>query len=344
MKDIFSEIKNWSTAGKKFAIATVIKTWGSAPRLVGASMAISADEEILGSVSGGCVEGAVVKAALAIIESGVPKLLHFGVSDEDAWAVGLSCGGKIDVFVEPFIKTKNDPVENLIWEKLAIAIDNNNGCVLLSRLSEEQSAHVFINANGSFIKNLEADSLIEKGLRAYKERKNQIIEDLGVSYFAQVFQAKSKLIVIGAAHISVDLVDLANQFGFETIVIDPRGLFTNKTQFINAPNQMYKKWPAEVLPNLSLDAYTYAVMLTHDPKIDDQALHIFLKSEVAYIGALGSRKTAAKRVNRLKEAGFSEAEIARIHGPVGINIHAKKPKEIALSILAEIISVKNEFL
>lgn len=344
MRDIFHEIKNWSTTGKKFAIATVIKTWGSAPRLVGSSMAISADAEMLGSVSGGCVEGAVVKAALAIIESGVPQLLHFGVSDEDAWAVGLSCGGKIDVFVAPFIKSKNDPVENLIWEKLVEAIDNNNGCVLLSRLNNEQSAHVFINADGSFIKNLEDDILIEKGLHAYQERKNQIIEHLGVSYFAQVFQPKSKLIVIGSAHISVDLVDLANQFGFETIVIDPRGLFSNKTQFISSPNQVFEKWPAEVLPDLSLDTYTYAVMLTHDPKIDDQALHVFLKSEVAYIGALGSRKTAAKRMARLTEAGFSEEDMARIHGPVGVNIRAKKPKEIALSILAEIISVKNKFL
>lgn len=344
MKDIFQDIRSWASSGKRFSVATVTKTWGSAPRLIGSSMAISSEAEILGSVSGGCVEGAVVQEALPILETGSPKLLHFGVSDEDAWSVGLSCGGKIDVFVERFLKSDNDPVEQLIWDKLEDAVSNNVGCVLLSRLSDEKSAHIFVHSNGSFIKNLEDDGLIEKALQAYRERKNQIIEHLGIEYFAHVFQPKSQMIIVGAAHISADLVDLAKQFGFETIVIDPRGLFTNKTHFTNPADQLFEKWPAEVLPDFSLDAYTYAILLTHDPKIDDQALHKLLKSDVAYIGALGSKRTHTKRVARLSEAGFTQAEIDRIHGPIGVSINAKKPKEIALSIMAEIISVQNEFL
>ena len=132
-------------------------------------------------------------------------------------------------------------------------------------------------------------------------------------------------------------------YGFETVVIDPRGIFSHKTQFTTEPDSIYDKYPAEVLPDYTLDAYTYAVVLSHDPKIDDNALHILLKSEVGYIGALGSRKTQAKRVARLEAAGFSEKEIAKIHSPVGISIKAKTPKEIAMSIMAEIILVQNEF-
>ncbi|MEM1121104.1 MAG: XdhC family protein, partial [Bacteroidota bacterium] len=152
---------------------------------------------------------------------------------------------------------------------------------------------------------------------------------------------KSQLLIIGAAHITVDLVTLGKMYGFETIVIDPRGIFTNKTQFTTPPDQLYEKYPAEVLPDYDLDAHTYAVVLSHDPKIDDNALHILLKSDVAYIGALGSRKTQAKRVARLQEAGFDDATIAKIHSPVGLAIKAKTPKEIALSIMAELILTKN---
>ena len=152
------------------------------------------------------------------------------------------------------------------------------------------------------------------------------------------------MIIIGAAHITVDLVQLANMYGFETIVIDPRGIFSNKTQFTLPPDKIFEQYPSEVLGNYQLDAYTYAVVLSHDPKIDDNALHILLRSKVGYIGALGSRKTQAKRVARLQEAGFSEEEIGKIHSPVGVSINAKTPKEIALSIMAEVIQVKNEYL
>ena len=163
-------------------------------------------------------------------------------------------------------------------------------------------------------------------------------------YFLNVFSAKSRLIIIGAAHVSLDLIRLAHMYYFETIVIDPRGIFTNDNRFNIKPDQKYKEWPAEVLPSLKLDADTYVVVLTHDPKIDDQALKIALDSEVAYVGALGSRKTHAKRTVRLKESGLSDEQIERIHGPVGVNINARQPAEIALSIMAQIIEVKNQFL
>lgn len=340
MQDIIYDLEKWVKSEKRFALATVIKTWGSSPRLVGSALAVSEDQEMLGSVSGGCVEGAVMQEALEILQSNLPKRLDYGVQDEDAWSVGLSCGGKLSVFVEPFVAFGE---EKEVWGQLIAATHANEGCVLLSRMSEE-AAHVLVFPDGRETGKLAGKGLAPLALTAYQERKNQIISHEDTDYFVQVFPRKSQLLIIGSAHISVDLVDLAHTFGFETIVVDPRGIFSQKTQFSTPPDQMHQQWPQEVLSDMTLDAYTYAVLLTHDPKIDDPALHLLLKSEAAYIGALGSSRTHKKRVARLQEAGFSEAEIGRIHGPIGVDINAKRPREIALSILAQIIQVKNQFL
>jgi xanthine dehydrogenase accessory factor len=193
-------------------------------------------------------------------------------------------------------------------------------------------------------KNKATDILIHNAHRAYSERKSQTVEIGDDKWFAQVFPSKDRLIIVGAAHITVDLVHLAQYFGFETVVIDPRGIFTDKTAFLTPPDRLANDWPAEILPEYTLDEYTYAVLLTHDPKIDDQALELLLKENIGYIGALGSKKTHEKRVKRLTEKGFSEEDIAKIHAPIGVDIHAKSAREIALSIVAELIKVKNKFL
>ena len=301
-------------------------------------MAISSDMEMIGSVSGGCVEGAVVKKAMEVLDTGKPKHLSFGVADEDAWAVGLSCGGKMQVLLEPFIAFTDEP----IWTALHQAIEENKGAVLVSKVNDEQSEHLLVYPDGKMI-GPENTQLAELALTAYRERRNQLVEVDGNSYFIQVFPRKNQMLIVGAAHITVDLVHFANQFGFETIVIDPRGIFANKTQFSSPPEQLIADWPAEVMDQFTFDPYTYAVILSHDPKIDDQALHHLLRSDVAYIGALGSKRTHAKRVARLEKAGYNEGEIARIHAPIGADIKAKSPKEIALSIIAEIIKVKNNY-
>ena len=346
MFDIFPQIKNWVEEDKPFALSTVIRTWGSAPRPIGSAMAVSKDSEMLGSVSGGCVEGAVIRSAQEILETKESKRLKFGVSDEEAWAVGLSCGGAIQVFSEPFIAFSPNPIEKEIWHRLKDCIEHNKGCILVTAISEQKNEHLMVYPNGNAFGSDPTPPLavIEASLKAYKERKTQVFENQGETYFIQVFPRKSQLLIVGAAHITTDLVRLGNLYDFETIIIDPRGIFANKTQFSDPPDQLLVKWPEEVLHKFELDAYTYAVLLTHDPKIDDQALHILLQSEIAYIGALGSRKTHEKRVRRLTTAGFEEEAISRIHGPVGVNINAKRPKEIALSIMGEIIQTQNQFL
>ena len=344
MLDIITGIEDWLQKGKKFAIATVVNTWRSAPRMIGSSMVISEDMEILGSVSGGCVEGAVVKKALPIILGTAPELLKFGVTDEDAWSVGLSCGGKINVFVElfPAFSPLEQDVE--IWKNLHQSIKNNQTVLLATNMNEGANEHFLIYPDGKFIGNSPSDALIQTAQQAIKEHKNQVVELDDTAYFLHNFPKKDVMIIVGAAHVSRDLISLANQFNFETVVIDPRGIFVKGATDLNSPHQMHQKWPEEVLKDIDLDANTYAVLLTHDPKIDDQALHILLKSKVAYIGALGSRKTHAKRVKRLENAGFTQLEIDKIHGPVGVDINARRPQEIALSILGQIIQTKNQFL
>ena len=339
MVELISQIEAWVEEGKPFALATVVKTWGSSPRPIGSPMIISKDLEMAGSVSGGCVEGDVVKASVSVLEQGGGKTLSYGVTNEDAWTVGLSCGGKIDVYLEKFLAFNEE--EKGIWERLRDCLKNNLPCIFITQIKDGTNAHVLVEPSGDSIGSVANPALIEEALRAYSERKHQTIELEGESYFLQVFPHKSRMLIIGAAHITVDLVTLAKMYDFETIVIDPRGIFSNKTQFSPPPDKIYEKYPAEVLPDYELDPYTYAVVLSHDPKIDDNALHILLRSEVGYIGALGSRKTHAKRVDRLAKAGFSEEEIAKIHAPIGVDIHAKSPREIALSIMGEIILEKN---
>lgn len=344
MKELLPTINNWLEKEKPFAIATVTKTWGSSPRPVGSSMIISNEMEMAGSVSGGCVEGAVIKAALPLIEQGTGENLAFGISNDEAWTVGLSCGGQVDVFAERFVAFDERPEEKEIWKRLNYCLQNNEACILLSRIQSGKSHHLLVLPDGMTIGKDADDFIIQEALRAYCERKNQIIEWNNENYFAHVFPRKSQMLIIGAAHITVDLVQLAKMYDFEAIVIDPRGIFTNKTQFSVAPDQLFEEYPSEVLPDFELDPYSYAVVLSHDPKIDDNALQILLKSKVAYIGALGSRKTHEKRSNRLKKIGFTDEDLTRIHAPIGVSINAKSAKEIALSIMGQIIQIKNEFL
>jgi len=345
MLDIFDGIEEWVKEGKEFSLATVIYTWGSAPRTIGSAMAISKDEEIMGSVSGGCVEGAVIKEARSVLAKGDSKLLSFGVSNEDAWSVGLSCGGKLGVYLEKFLAFKEEYPDKEVWQALHHAVRENKGCVLIRHLNEEKEVPILISPDGKRIGTWGDDILTAEAVRAFGEHKSQTIEHpVEGKLFLQVFPKKDKLIIVGAAHITADLVELANMFDFETVVIDPRGIFTDKNRFNRPPDELHRKWPEEILEKNALDQYTYAVLLTHDPKIDDQALHILLKSYIAYIGALGSRKTHGRRVARLEKAGFQEEEINRVHGPIGVDINAKRPKEIALSIVAELIEVKNRYL
>lgn len=344
MTEYLNTIENWIENNLSFAMARVIKTWGSSPRPMGSIMFINEHGEMAGSVSGGCVEGAVVKAAKEVIESGMSKKLAYGVSDEDAWSVGLSCGGSIQVFLQKFMAVDEDISQRKIWETLHKNLSSNAPSILVSSVEDGSSSNTLITVDDQVIGVPLNDQVIQSAKVAFKQRTHRSVEIEGKDYFIHVFPKKNQLLIIGAAHITVDLVELGNMYGFDTVVIDPRGFFAQNTTFKTQPGEIIEAYPSEVLSNYSLDPYTYAIILSHDPKIDDNALEVLLPSQVAYIGALGSRKTHAKRVARLEEKGFSKDDIDRIKAPIGMPIKAKSASEIALSIMGEIIQAKNEFL
>ena len=302
----------WAQAGRGAALATVVETWGSAPRRVGAQLAIAADGEMQGSVSGGCVEGAVVVEALEAIEDGAPRLLEYGVSDGDAFAVGLACGGKIRVLVEP-VGAKAMPFDVL-------------GDLVRARAARQPVAYQVPLSGG-------VGRLVTGGYADRFRMDRSGVEEDGDTFVA-IHNPPLRLVIVGAVHIAQALVPMAQVAGFDAVVIDPREAFGSQARFPDA--QVINDWPDAAMITVGVDTRS-AIVLTHDPKLDDPALHIALRSDAFYIGALGSKRTHASRVARLEEAGFTAADIARINGPVGLDIGAASPPEIAVSILSQMI-------
>ena len=303
----------WHEKGIGVAIATVVETWGSAPRRVGSQLIVSGDGHMEGSVSGGCVEGAVVLEALEALKDGKTRLLEYGVSDDDAFAVGLACGGKMRVFVEPIGKQ----MPQKLLRELADAIAKHETVVYEINLKTLQRRLVYNDY----------EDRIRRDRSGFKE--DQIT-------FLNVYSPKLKIDIVGAVHIAQALVPIAEIAGFSPRVIDPRESFANRERFGEV--EISNDFPDIALTKTKPNYRTAVILLTHDPKLDDPALHIALQSEAFYIGALGSKKTHQKRINRLRQAGFTEKQIDRIHGPIGLNIGASSPEEIAISILSEIIA------
>lgn len=321
-------------------MATVTATWGSAPRPVGSVMFIGPEQQLLGSVSGGCVEGALLRAAPEVAAGGVGRVMTFGISDHDAWSVGLTCGGTLEIFLEPF------PFEDAgdAWSLWQQCLMSNQDVVLATRLDGAVPAHVLIRPDGTMTGHPQNDALAASAVQAWAERRSGTLSIEKSVWMLTVFARKPQLFIVGAAHVSAELVHLAHYLQFETIVIEPRTTFAENTHFSTLPDQLIQEYPVEVLPHYPLDAHSYAVVMAHDPKIDDQALHLLLRSDIAYIGALSSKVSNERRRQRLTEAGFSETDIERIHAPVGLPIRSKTAPEIAVSIMAQMIATKNRFL
>ena len=308
---------NWHRDGTGAVLATVVETWGSAPRQAGSQLAISGAGQIMGSVSGGCVEGAVVTEALEALADGAPRLLTFGVTDETAFSVGLACGGTIRILVEPVGAVM--PAAMLADLVAARAARQAVGYAV--HLTDWTRAVVPPGGDAVTDARLRSD-------RAGMEEDGRFIAP---------HNPPLRLIVVGAVHIAQPLVAMARLAGYDPTLIDPRDVFGAAERF---PGEVVlDDWPDDALAALKPDARTAIVTLTHDPKLDDPAIRYALRSPVFYLGCLGSKKTHAKRLDRLAEAGFTTSEIARIHAPVGLDIAAKTPAEIAISILAQITQV-----
>ena len=336
MLEIISTVNEWLQSGQKVALATVVETWGSAPRRAGSKMAIREDMAMVGSVSGGCVEVAVIEEALETLKDGTPRLLKYGVSDDTAWSVGLTCGGKIAIFVEP--------LDSRWWTLATEAVQQDHHAATVTVVDGANlGCKLFVDEHGAAIYSTFANPLDAYVEIAQRGVVPQMIHVAEAQLMVDVHPSRPHLIIIGGVHVAQPLQLFARELGFRVSLVDPRGVFASKERFpdVAAISHLY---PDKALPELGLNSSTYVAVLTHDPKIDDKALSAALPSPAPYVGVLSSRKTHEARVARLLEAGIAAALIERIYTPIGIPIDAQTPEQIALSIMAEIIAVRNRTL
>ncbi|WP_338421810.1 XdhC family protein [Acetobacter fallax] len=337
--DPFHYALSWASEGQGVVMATVVGTSGSAPRPPGSTMVIGSGGRIEGSVSGGCVEGAVITVARDILAGAPPALLHYGGSDAGEWAVRLACGGTLTVFVEA-IRTASYPLGTFSVELLKQVISGmgQRNAVTLIRALDGCSHAVVTGAQTEPQSDCVPLALMSKADELAEGECLQQDDANGQSWFLQSIPPPLRLIVTGAVHIAQTLTTMASAIGFETIIVDPRSSLATPERFRDA--SLITDWPDEALAALAIDSRTAVVTLTHDSKLDDPALSVAVQSPAFYIGALGSRRTHAARLKRLKNEGLAEHLLKKIRGPVGLPIGAIGAPEIAVSILADIIAVR----
>jgi Xanthine and CO dehydrogenases maturation factor, XdhC/CoxF family len=316
--------ERWLNDGHSVTLVTVMTTWGSAPRLPGSQMAVRDDGAFAGSVSAGCIEGAVIEAALA---APTCRRLAYGIADETAWSAGLPCGGRIELLLEPLA---GDAARQALatWNAL-----RRRGRIAVRAVEPTSGACRIIDPDA------ESDALAACARdAALRDRSGEIFCD-GQTWFLTVANPPIDLVIVGAVHIAQALVRMASPLGYRIRIIDPRPAFATAERFPGIA--LLCEYPDDVLAQAPLHAHSAVVVLAHDPKIDDPALIAALHSPAFYIGALGSQKTQAARRERLKAASFSDDDLARLHGPVGLPIGSKTPEEIAVSIIADIIKTQH---
>lgn len=322
--DVLDRAISWLRQGMSIAIATVVRTWGSAPRPAGSQLVVNDAGAFEGSVSGGCVEAATVQAALQVSSSRRPRRLEFGVTDSEAWQVGLACGGHIEILLEAF------QGELELLERLRDDRQSRRTTVLATEIATGR--HVLVHpAEEASIE----PALLEAAREAAHRDASTLATPSGSEWFLLVRNPSPRMLLVGAVHVAQALAPLAAAAGFEVVVIDPREAFATTARFPGIT--LRREWPDAALSMLAPDARTAVITLTHDPKLDDPALAAALESGAFYVGALGSRRTHRARLERLATRGVPASALARIHGPVGLDIGAKTAAEIANSILAGVI-------
>jgi xanthine dehydrogenase accessory factor len=306
MREVMTELAEWTAAGEDIALATVVETWGSSPRPLGSKMVVTRSGKMAGSVSNGCIEGAVFDEAQKVLKSREPKVAAFGVADDVAFEVGLACGGHIEVFVQPLMPAHL---------QLLAVLQRNEPATLFTNLVSGEAELVEGSPPGTEL--------------AHREG----------FVFTEPFKRPAHLILIGAIHIAIPLHRLAKLMGYRVTVVDARAKFATRERFPEA-DELVVAWPDEAMSGLVVDSSTYIVILTHDPKFDLPALRSVLTKDAGYIGAIGSRKTNQNRFDALRSEGFTEEQLSRVHGPIGLDLGGKGAEETALGILAEITAVR----
>jgi xanthine dehydrogenase accessory factor len=342
MRDLIADIDRWRTAGRRVAVATLVRVWGSAPRRPGARMAVSSDGEICGSVSGGCVESAVAEEARQVLTTGVPRTVEYGVTDDRAWEVGLSCGGSLEVFVAELRQDAIDAgLRRILDEQRPVALVTRLSGAGIGRQRLVPGDAQPVGDLGSAALNAwttdRARALLPAGGAERVQREGP---DGSHDLFLETFPPTPRLIVVGAVHLAIPLVELARATGLRTVVVDPRRALATRQRFAQA-DEIVPDWPEPAFARLRLNETTAVAVLSHDDKIDVPALSAALRSRAGYVGALGSRRTFARRAQALRRLGHDEEAIARIHAPIGLDLGGRQPEEIAVAILAQIVAVRN---
>ena len=351
MRDVIDQLEGWWKNGQEAALATVVGTFRSAPRQPGASMLVGPSGEAVGSVSGGCVEGAVYELGGEVLGDGRPRLQRYGVSDDDAFSVGLTCGGILDIYVE-----KVSPETYAQLGKVADAIRDESPVAVATVVAgpEERLGKRLIVWPESVDGTTGSERLDEavrddvRGLLAAGrnatlhygvdgQRRGE-----GLDVFVESFAPPPRMIVFGAIDFAAAVAKMGNFLGYRVTVCDARPVFATASRFPGA-NEVVVEWPHRYLAAEAaagrIDARTVITVLTHDPKFDVPVLEVALRlPEVGYIGAMGSRRTHDDRLERLREAGLTEAELARMSSPIGLDLGARTPEETAVSIAAEMIA------
>ncbi len=339
MRDLLSDYERLTTTGP-VGRAVVTAVWGSAPRPEGSSLLATADARMAGSVSGGCVENAAVEEIVAAIGRGTPSTVSWGVTHERAWELGLSCGGTITVLIEPRVRPEvltaaRSDAGSVIATVTGGAAPAGSGLVVDERGRRKRF--------GEFPAGLEepvAAAAADALARLTSRLETVPHGGAAAEVFLEVYPRRPTLLVFGGVHVATHLVRMAKPLGFRTVVADGREGFLSRERFPDA-DELILGWPEEVFGRVGLDPATCVVLLTHDPKFDEPALDLALRSAACYVGAIGSRKTQKLRRERLAAAGFTSEEIARLHGPIGLDLGGREPAEIALAILAEITAVRH---
>lgn len=337
MRELLAEFERLSAQGP-VGRAVVTQVWGSAPRAEGAVLLATADGRMAGSVSGGCVENAVVEEIQGAMARGEAKGLEYGVTHERAWEFGLSCGGTISLFVEPAVRPEILAAARRAEGSVVATVIGGAAPLGASLVYHESGAREAKGVSGGLVEMMATGAAAALAqLTSQSESIPTPAGDVRVLY--EVFARRPTLLIFGGVHIATALVKLAGPLGFRTVVADGREAFLTRDRFPDA-DELIVGWPAEVFGKIGIDSATCICLLTHDPKFDEPAVEAALRSPAAYVGVIGSRKTQALRRERLAAAGFSPEEIGRLHGPIGLDLGGREPAEIALGILAEITATR----
>lgn len=340
--EVREPLERWVASGRKAGVATLVGVRRSAPRPLGARFAASEAGDVAGSISGGCVESDLFEHIQQVVRAGAPRLVEYGISDEQALEVGLSCGGEIEVLIAPY-----EP-ETDVWPALASAIETEHPAILLTGVSEPiRAREMLLPASERAVGTLGAAALDARAADAARPLfeaggpRTLCLPDANAVVLAEPYLPLPRLAIVGATPVAAALCHLARFVGFSVTVIDPRSAWASAERFPDA-RRVVARWPEPAFEEIGLDRGWSVVVLAHDPKLDVPALDAALRAGCRYVGQIGGRRTQERRRAALSERGLAETEIARVRGPVGLPIGAETAEEIALSILAELVARRAE--